>query len=97
MSAVARAMDFVRRSNAAFVREHRQVRPEDHLCPHCGAGLSRLILLSGFLHSDRGVKALLNCRECGRAHRLKGRGEYHRTVFCVARDNVRKPARHWRE
>src|SRR5574343_622957 len=93
MTALEAARDLVRRSTQAFVRMHSR-RPENHKC-RCGAGLSRLILLNGYLHDRLGVRATLTCRDCGHSHRLRGNTEYERTVFIVARDNVRPRAKRW--
>lgn len=73
-----------------FSTKHSESWPE-HRCPNCGAGLSRLILLGGINHPRLGVKAAVGCRDCGRAHKVRGTGAYERHVFCVARDNVRTP------
>lgn len=51
--------------------------PEMHKCPHCGAPLTRLILVSGGiirLSGDSKVKATVGCRDCHRTHRLRGDG-----------------------
>lgn len=51
--------------------------PEMHTCPHCGAGLTRLVLVSGGiirLGKVSKVKAIIGCRDCHRTHSFKGSG-----------------------
>jgi hypothetical protein len=51
--------------------------PEMHTCPHCGAPLTRLVLVSGGIirfGNVSKVKATVGCRDCHRTHRLKGTG-----------------------
>jgi hypothetical protein len=64
-------------------RESRTV--SHHTCPHCGAGLSRLRLRQGGfvgkLAKDLRVKALVECRECLRAHKIQGSTRYERELI----------------
>lgn len=93
MTAFEAARELIHRSTQAFVRMHSR-RPENHRC-RCGSGLSRLVLIAGYMHDRLGVRATIMCRDCGSSHRLRGNGHYERYVFCVARDNVRPKVKRW--
>jgi uncharacterized protein with PIN domain len=59
------------------IMQKHETPPELHKCPHCGAGLTRLILVSGGiirLSGDSKVKAVIGCRDCHRTHSFKGTG-----------------------
>ena len=55
----------------------RQPSPKAHTCPHCGAQLTRLTLVSGgiirFGNLSR-VKATIGCKDCHRTHLHRGVG-----------------------
>lgn len=59
-----------------IMRTHR-TPPELHTCPHCGAGLTRLTLVSGGILRFGGlsrVKATIGCRDCHKTHSHRGCG-----------------------
>jgi transcription elongation factor Elf1 len=75
-----------------IMRTHR-TPPELHTCPHCGAGLSRLTLVSGGiirLLGDSKVKATIKCRECNRLHSFRGDGVKAHWLIMTLQNQSRK-------
>lgn len=68
---------FITDAARQLMQHFKSTPPELHACKHCGAGLTRLWLVSGGIVRIWGrssVRMEIGCRDCHRTHKFKGTG-----------------------